>query len=548
MLTSVYIKNFAIIDEVEIDFDKGMSVLSGETGAGKSILIDAIGLVLGNKNKKNSSSKNSEVSCHFKVSNKNILENLLEQGLINKDENLCIFRHSSNEVSSKFYINDKAVTKTKIKEIGNLLIDIHGQHEHQLILSKDEQLRRLDNYICKEDLLTEVRELYKTIRLNEKNISNILENMDTFEERIALLGHEVHELESNLINKLEYENMMSEISRLTNADEIKNLSNETSAALFGDDENNIYNKLSIINKKLSDVVNMDPTSKSIYDESLIILEQIQNLSKSISKYEQSIDIDHERLEAINNKIILLNNIFRKYSISEDNMEVLLEEKKKNILELKEQKLLIDNWEREKSQCSKKYNEKASKLSMYRKKESTSLEKKIIEKLKLLNMGDCEFKINITTDESLISKNGFDKIEFLIKTNKKSELLPISQIASGGELSRISLVIQLETRSNSDSGTMIFDEVDTGIGGATSEILGNYLKDLSNSSQVFCVTHQAQIAAKANNHYLVKKDVNSVSTEVIKLEKKDRLNEIARMIGGVKLTDKTLQYANEILSD
>ena len=147
----------------------------------------------------------------------------------------------------------------------------------------------------------------------------------------------------------------------------------------------------------------------------------------------------------------------------------------------------------------------------------------------------------------MSKNGFDKIEFLIKTNKKSELLPISQIASGGELSRISLVIQLETRSNSDSETMIFDEVDTGIGGATSEILGNYLKDLSNNSQVFCVTHQAQIAAKANNHYLVKKDGSNTSTEVVKLEKQDRLNEIARMIGGVKLTDKTLQYASEILS-
>ena len=547
MLTSVYIKNFAIIDEVEIDFDKGMSVLSGETGAGKSILIDAIGLVLGSKNKKNSSNKNSEVSCHFKINNKNILESLLDQGFIDKDEDLCIFRHSSNEVSSKFYINDKAVTKTKIKEVGNLLIDIHGQHEHQLILSKDEQLKRLDNYINKDSLLAEVKELYKTIKLNEKNISNMLDDVDTFEEKISLLDHEVHELESNLINKLEYENMMTEISRLTNADEIKNLSNETSAALFGDDENNIYNKLSTINKKLSDIADMDSASKSLYDESLIILEQIQNLSKSISKYEQSLDIDHERLEIINNKIILLNNIFRKYSISEDNMEDLLEEKKKKILQLKEQKSSIDSWEEEKSLCNKMYNEKASKLSTYRIKEATNLEKKIIEKLKLLNMDGCEFKININTDINLLSKNGFDKIEFLIKTNKKSELLPISQIASGGELSRISLVIQLETRSNSDSETMIFDEVDTGIGGATSEILGNYLKDLSNNSQVFCVTHQAQIAAKANNHYLVKKDGSNTSTEVVKLEKQDRLNEIARMIGGVKLTDKTLQYASEILS-
>ena len=193
-----------------------------------------------------------------------------------------------------------------------------------------------------------------------------------------------------------------------------------------------------------------------------------------------------------------------------------------------------------------YHKIAKEISNKRKKEALVLEKKISTQLKELGMSECQFKINITSDNSLISKNGYDKVTFLIKTNKKSKLLPLSEIASGGELSRLSLVIQLETRSNNDCETMIFDEIDTGIGGATSEVLGNHLSRLSENTQVLCVTHLAQIAAKSKHHYLVSKDKNLSSTKLTYLDNDMKVNELARMIGGIKLTDKTIQFAKELI--
>ena len=194
-----------------------------------------------------------------------------------------------------------------------------------------------------------------------------------------------------------------------------------------------------------------------------------------------------------------------------------------------------------------YHKIAKVISELRTKEAFVLEKKISNELKKLGMNGCDFKIDITTDNNQINKNGYDSVSFLIKTNKKSKLLPLSEIASGGELSRLSLVIQLETRSNNDCETMIFDEIDTGIGGATAEILGNHLAKLSGETQVLCVTHLAQIAAKAKHHYLVSKDKKLSSTELMYLDNDRRVEELARMIGGIELTDKTLQFAKELIN-
>jgi DNA repair protein RecN (Recombination protein N) len=267
----------------------------------------------------------------------------------------------------------------------------------------------------------------------------------------------------------------------------------------------------------------------------------------LEKYSNSINQDAEKMSILNEKILLLNNLSRKYNVTEKELTSVLNKKIEKLILLKNNKDNVQKNNKKIKENISNYHEIAKVISELRTKEALVLEKKITSELKKLGMNDCNFKIDIATDNTQINKNGYDNVSFLIKTNKKSKLLPLSDIASGGELSRLSLVIQLETRSNNDCETMIFDEIDTGIGGATAEILGNHLANLSDKTQVLCVTHLAQIAAKAKHHYLVSKNKELSSTELMYLDNDKRVEELARMIGGIELTDKTLQFAKELIN-
>ena len=549
MLSSIYIKNFAIIDEIEIDFHENMSVLTGETGAGKSILIDAINVVFGNK-KTNKIIRNenidTEIICQFNIKNKNIVKILQEKDLLDNKE--CIFRRKINKKNiSKIYINDKPVTSSTAKLIGDQIIDIHGQHENQLILSNDEQRNRLDNYINIVKSKEEIKELLREINNSKKLLSDSAMSIDDYEEKLSLLEFEIKELQDEVLDDAEYEKISEEFKKLSNADLLINKINECKEILESENSIDIYSLLSSINKNLEEIRNIDENSKDILDANLHILEQIKMLSKSLEKYSNSINRDQEKLEFLNSKILSLNNLSRKYNVNEKELVNILNNKidKLDILKNSRKNISINNDKINK--CTEKYHSIAKKISKIRIKEALVLEKKISSELKNLGMDECQFKIDVITDETAVNKDGYDKVSFLIKTNKKSKLLPLNEIASGGELSRLSLVIQLETRSNNDCETMIFDEIDTGIGGATSEVLGNHLLKLSEQTQVLCVTHLAQVAAKSKHHYLVSKDKNLSSTKLTYLNNEMRINELARMIGGIEMTDKTLQFAKELLS-
>lgn len=549
MLSNIYIKNFAIIDEIEIDFHENMSVLTGETGAGKSILIDAINIVFGNKKIKKISrdiSKDTEIICSFNIKNKNVLDLLKEKDLAESNE--CVFRRKINTKNiSKIYINDNPVASSTAKEIGELIIDIHGQHENQLILSNDEQRNRLDNF---SGLLSEkdkIKEILSSINEIKQSLSLETYSTEEFNEKVSLLEFEIKELSDEVLEPIEYESLSEEYKKLSNSEFLMNKVKECENMLENDNNADIKSLLSLINRNLEEIQNIDENTQDIYDLNIQILDQAANLKKSFERYSRSISNDPERLAFLDQKILLLNNLSRKYNVTEKELYSVLENKIKILENLKNNKKNIENSNSMIKNLTQKYHLIAEKISSARIKKSSILEKKISSELKNLGMKDCLFKIDITTDENLISKNGYDKVSFLIKTNKKSNLLPLNEIASGGELSRLSLVIQLETRSNNDCETMIFDEIDTGIGGATSEVLGNHLLKLAEKTQVLCVTHLAQIAAKSTHHYLVSKDTNSSSTDLFYLDKKSRVNELARMVGGIELTEKTLQYAKELLS-
>jgi DNA repair protein RecN (Recombination protein N) len=549
MLSSIYIKNFAIIDEIEIDFHENMSVLTGETGAGKSILIDAINTVFGNKKISKISRNNSldtEIICHFSILNKNILEILKEKDLM--DDNNCVFRRKINIKNiSKIYINDKLVSSGTARLIGDLIIDIHGQHENQLILSSDEQRNRLDNFINIGEKKLCIKNLLSDINNINKSLSETALTPEEYKEKVSLLEYEVKELENEVLEPDDYEKIYEDYRKLSNADILINKINQCKSLIESENNLNISSLLSDVNKNLEDIKNIDKNTDDIQSANINIQEEVRDLSKMLEKYEHSINVDNEKLALLNEKIKSLNNLSRKYGVNEKDLIKILYDKQDLLNNLIINKDNIDNKNKKIEENILNYHNIAKEISAIRIKKSVILEKKISEELKKLGMTDCQFKIDITTDKNLVNKNGYDKVIFLIKTNKKSKLLPLSEIASGGELSRLSLIIQLETRSNNDCETMIFDEIDTGIGGATSEVLGDHLSKLSENTQVLCVTHLAQVAAKSKHHYLVSKDKNISTTRLTYLDNEMRVNELARMIGGIKLTDKTLQLAKELIS-
>ena len=549
MLSSIYIKNFAIIDKLEIDFHKNMSVLTGETGAGKSILIDAINIVFGNKKTNKimrDESLETEIVCQFHITNKNVLDLLEDKDLIDGED--CIFRRNINiKNTSKIYINDKPVTSGTAKLIGNLIIDIHGQHENQLILSKDEQRNRLDNFSKINTEKEKIKIILLEINNLKKTLSGTSLNNEEYDEKVSLLEYEIEELETEALEPNDYNLLSEEFQKLSNSDFLNKKIDECKSFLENENNNDIYTQLSRINKNLEEIIKIDEKCNDCLDLNTGILDQTKNLLKMLEKYSNSINQDAEKMSILNEKILLLNNLSRKYNVTEKELTSVLNKKIEKLILLKNNKDNIQKNNKKIKENISNYHEIAKVISELRTKEALVLEKKITSELKKLGMNDCNFKIDIATDNTQINKNGYDNVSFLIKTNKKSKLLPLSDIASGGELSRLSLVIQLETRSNNDCETMIFDEIDTGIGGATAEILGNHLANLSDKTQVLCVTHLAQIAAKAKHHYLVSKNKELSSTELMYLDNDKRVEELARMIGGIELTDKTLQFAKELIN-
>ena len=547
MLQSINIKKFALFSNTEVNFNDGMTALSGETGAGKSIIVDAIGLLMGRKNIRKIKEDDIEMSCCFELKNQQIKSILHQNEFIRDGENTCIFRLKIVNNTSKHYINDIQVTKSKLNEIGSFLIDIYGQNENRFILKNEVQLNKLDSYSKNLDDIKLLNDIYNEIIDIKRKIDNMSKGGLNYEEHIKILEEEIKEISNYLITKDEFDNILREIKVLSNSEETLKNVNECYERLYNNESFNIYSELSNVSNTISDISDIDHKIRNLADQINNSLDEIKDISKEIQHYRDSIEINPEKLNSLNLKITELNEIFRKYKTNESEIIKLHSNKTKELEDLLSNKEDVAKLNENYAKLIKKYHPLAKSISKIRSISAKNFENDIVNQLSKLNMDGCEFQIKIDTNCNIISATGYDNVNFLIKTNKKTQLLPIKDIASGGELSRISLVIQLLARNNNDSETMIFDEVDTGIGGATSEVIGMFLSKLSKNAQVFCVTHQAQIAGKAANHFLIEKNNNLGEVKITELSMDERINEIARMIGGVDVTNKTLEYANEILS-
>ena len=551
MLSQLVIHNFAIIDSLELDFQQEMTVITGETGAGKSIAIDALGLTLGDRadaSMVKHGHKRSEIIASFNISDlKDVQRFLVEQEMDNNNE--CILRRTiSAEGGSRAYINGQPVPLQMVKTLSEKLIDIHSQHQHQSLLRENTQRELLDFYGQHQKLITEVKKNYHHLYELNAELNRLNAVAQERASRIDFLQFQINELEELDIQTNEWKTLDLEQKKLANIETIQNNVNESLDLLLNDDTSIIF-QLEYVKQQLNNLIPFSSNFQSIcelLDSGLInINEAINDLRAQQS--DESFDGNH--FEFIESRMSALLDMARKHRCEPNQLRDVLDKLQSEITPLINAEQNLSHLEEEIKSALKQYNLSAEKLSEKRNKTAKKLKKACQKLLKQLGMETSQLEIAlIPLETGKTSPQGNEKISFQISTNPGTPPKPLNKVASGGELSRISLAIQVVTASVTQIPSLVFDEVDVGIGGGIAEVVGKLLNELGKRKQIICITHQAQVAAQGQTHWLVEKQqkAKTVRTIITNLENTEREIEIARMIGGIKLTNATQKHAKEML--
>ena len=551
MLRSLQIRNFAIIDEIDITFNDDMTVLTGETGAGKSILIDALSLVLGERGSSNlirNKEKRAEYTAEFEITNNSHALNwLIEKSLDNENE--CILRRTiSPDGKSRSFINGNTVNLQSLKSLGDLLVDIHGQHFHQSLCKKNVQRDLLDHFGGLSVTKNKIKRIFNEWKELSDQLAEMIAGKTNKEDRIDLLSFQLKELDELALISGEYDSLNSEFKKISNIEKINKGINSLIDCL---QSNEITNVEQMLNDSIKNIDTLATFDNSLEETKNLLSEAEINVSEAIgnlSRYGESIDYDNQKSREIEERINTIISISRKHRVDPDELIDTKIQIEKELNELNNSQTSIDEAERHLSDLRKKYDDLASELTKKRSDSAKKLSGLVADSMNELGMTGGIFEVEITPSNN-ISQHGNDDITFHISANPGQKPQPLSNIASGGELSRMSLAIQVITSNGTNIPTMIFDEVDSGIGGAIAEVVGNKLKDLGQNKQVLCVTHLAQVASKGSSHIRINKLTDNKKTKIYacKLNADERIEEIARMIGGIELTEKTREYAKEMLS-
>ena len=544
MLLSLNISNFAVFENVSINFDSGFNVFTGETGSGKSVLIDAIQLILGERASKDLIRKDKSaafIEGIFDIGNNDNLCLLLKSLNIeiDKDDFLIISRELLDNGKSISKINGRTVPLNTIKSIGSFLIDIYGQFGHESLFKKENHIKLLDSLIDKElsSTLREYNDLFVKYNKLCNEINILKEKLLNKDNKIEQLKYEINEIDDAQLKESEEEELLKKIKKLSNVQEIKKSLYEAIRNINSDSLNNVY---SILNK----IQGYDEKLEVFLSRLDIQLEELKLLSYDLRDYSDSLDIDEKELDSIENRMSLINRLKRKYGFSIEKIDEYRNSSYEELKLLLEADSKLNSFIMEKNKLFKALSENAETISKRRKEAAEFLEKQILVELSDLNMKNIKFKVNI--DKKEISIDGIDNVEFLISTNVGSDLNSVQKIVSGGEASRIMLAFK---KIKSDIGqTMVFDEIDTGISGKTAQMSGVKMNYISLNNQVICVTHSPQIASISKNHFLIEKKVvgNNTYSTVKKLDRENRIYEIARLLSGMKITDKSLNNAKELI--
>ena len=551
MLKHLYIRNFAIIDELELDFSSGMTTLTGETGAGKSILLGALNLVLGDRADNDSIKQNSEfaeIVAEFEIDKLDAVSSWLVSQELNTENECILRRRIAKDGRSRAYINSTPVNLQIIRELAEMLIDIHGQHEHQSMMKSSVQRQLLDDYANHSSLLKMVSDTYVELKLTEDQLNHLQQSSNEQNDRLDLLRFQTKELDTLAVEENEYQTLNSQHKRMANAEKLHSTVERAIYLLSEDENSNVQSAVSHIIASLSDINELD---NSLSPASEMLTEALVQIDESVALlqgYGDNIDIDPSQLAQTEDRIQNILDSARKHRVEPETLHTLHAELQKELDDIDHVDERLDELAQQQKELEKKYIIACEKLTSSRQKSATKLNKKITQSMHTLGMAEGKFEVSISPSTTKRSVHGLDQIEFTVTANAGQALKPIARVASGGELARISLAIQMIIANSSKIPSLIFDEVDSGVGGGIAEIVGQHLRALGNTNQVICITHLPQVASQAHQHLRVEKQTEKKQTtsQVVTLDKEQRRHEIARMLSGVEITDQSLAHADEMI--
>lgn len=559
MLLHLSIHQFALVDELELEFKPGMAVITGETGAGKSILLDALGIALGQRAEADSvrfGANKAEVSASF-TPNDNARNWLEQRDLPTDDDQIILRRVVSSEGRSRGYINGRPASANDLKDLAQCLIDVHSQHAHQRLLQKDTPRQLVDAFGNLQQDARAVSQAFKHWQKNAQRLKTLSEESSEIQAQRQLLSYQVEELRELNLSENELDELEAEHKRLANAETMLLSGQQALASCLGDETGEMaatqlaYQAMNLLNQ-LDDNHPTLLEAKELLQQAHI---QLEEAGLSLQRYLEQVDINPHRLQQVESRLGEIFSVARKHQIQPQRLYAYWQEQEDQLAQLNLSDDDLLELEQEVERLREHFQQLAQKLSNKRQKAAAKLDKEVEAHFESLALGRARF---MTQVEALISKtgepqqanqHGIDNISFHVQTNPGMPSGPLAKVVSGGELSRISLAIQVVTASTSQIPSLIFDEVDVGIGGGTAERVGRLMRSLGKEDgQVMCVTHQPQVAAQAHQHFQVSKisGDNSTHTQIRELNNKQRSEELARMLGGVDITQQTLAHAQEML--
>lgn len=545
MLSKIFIKNYILIDELELELSNGLNIITGETGAGKSILINAIDIAFGAKTGKEvikSGSDKAIIELTI-LDKKNLALSLFEEyGIDNFGEEIILSKEIT-PTGSRSRVNGSLVNQEFIKTLRELFLDIHSQHQTYSFLQPKFHITLLDNYI-KNPVLTEYKNKFEHYKNLLKELDNLKNASEKTEEQIDFLKFQVGEIEEASLVLNEDEELNNELSVLENVEKLKELTGSAYWTLSGDD-GSIMDALFQIKMSLSKAVGLDNSLEENESQLLNAIETLKDLSSSLRDYSTSLENDTERINAIQERLFLIEKLKRKYGGTIEKVLETGEKLRKELDGIEFSTQNIETLEAEIEKCRKELLSQAEEISIDRKAHAEKLSKQIVEKLEKLELPKVKFEIGF--EETELGANGIDKIEFLISTNISEGLKPLAKVASGGEISRVMLAIKTIFAQTDNIDTVIFDEIDTGISGKASQSVADEIKGLADYHQIILITHQPIIAAKADKHFYVRKSQeDETKVEVYVLIGENRVKALAELAGG-DINEQSVDFARSLLS-
>lgn len=552
MLSELYIENLAVIEKATIDFSDKLNVFTGETGAGKSILINGINAILGQRVTKDivrTGTDKAVISALFTDIGDNVLQVLDELGISAEDGQLFLTREIRSDGGSVARVNSRAVNISVLKAIGETLVTIHGQHDNQILMAPERHIEILDSYAESEALIEDYHSSFRELQSIAKKINKIKTEQSKKEFRMAELADIVEEINALNIHEGEDKEIEAELNISKNAVAISEALYMAKQLLLGDDDTDgAVEMTQKASKSVEGYTDIMTEISPIYDRLSSAAIEMEDISEEIGSLLDSLDIDPKRYDYLNHRSDELRRIMKKYGPELDDVLTTLENSQNELDELSGAEQSLDELNKEKERLLAEVSKKAKALSDHRKKAGERFVSQVTEELEFLNMPKVKLVVQQKTGKLTI--NGMDSIEFLISANLGEEPKPIAKIASGGELSRIMLALKNVIAEKDSIGTLIFDEIDTGVSGRAAQKIGIKLKQISRLRQVLCVTHLAQMAVMADNHLLIEKNIQGdrTVTTVRTLDHEQRKYEIARIMGGENITELMLENAEQYLKD